>query len=236
MKENEINTIITGAYRCFILAILVILASISFVQAQKPDRSGCPKTQNKKSLKLYEEAASLYKAKKDFDEARSLVERSIDEDPEFADAYLLQGYLAIRKKEKDYTTMEQSFLKVIELCPDLDPAVYYQLGWLYFDMKKYPQAEKNLKLFLESDRIDTNLADRAELMLARSKLLAHPVPFEPKPVPGITTPDPEYLPYISPDNEMAFFTRRYEMKDKNMLVPTNVEKFIYAERQNGGFD
>jgi len=218
----------------FFRALIVFFFLSAAVPAQKADRAGCPMSQNKKALKLYEEANGLFKSRKDFEKARGLVEKAIDEDPEFPDAYKLQGYLSIQKK--DYKTMEQSFLKLIELCPDLDPDAYYQLGWLYFDYKKYPEAEKKLKAFLDFDKVDTNHADRAESMLARAKLLAHPVPFNPRPLPGISTTNPEYLPYISPDNELAFFTRRFDMKDKNMLVPTNVEKFIYAENKGGVFD
>ena len=217
-----------------VIALLLLLGAAASSPAQQSRRMGCPESQSKKAVKYYKEAKDLFQSRKSFDDARSLVERAIDEDPEFADAYLLQGYLAIKKR--DFTTMEQSFLKVKELCPELDPEIYYQLGWLYYDQKRYPDAEKNLKQFLDFDRIDSLKAGAAESMLTRAKLLTHPVPFHPQPVAGISTPDPEYLPYISPDNELAFFTRSFEMKDKNMLVPTHVEKFIYAERKNGLFD
>ena len=75
--------------------------------------------------------------------------------------------------------MEESFKKVIELCPDLEPDVYYQLGWLYFDLKKWKESEQQLKTFLDFDKINEEHGLKAENMLARSKIYAHPVPFNP---------------------------------------------------------
>ena len=214
--------------RFYFLFMLMVLSL--YCNAQQ---SACPKTQKKKAIKFFSEASDLYKARK-YSEALPLVIKAIDEDPEFADAYLMQGNIAVKKH--DDKIMEQSFMKVIELCPELDPELYYRLGGYYFDMKKYKESEQQLKKFLEFDKINEEHAGKAEDMLAKSKLISHPVPFDPKPVPGISTSDPEYLPYISPDNEMAFFTRRFEQKDRNMLTPASVEKFMVALKTNDGWN
>jgi outer membrane protein OmpA-like peptidoglycan-associated protein/tetratricopeptide (TPR) repeat protein len=205
----------------------VLLVSGSLT-AQK---SACPKSQVKKAEAAFDDAAGLYKSRK-YEDALKRIEKCIEADPEFADAYFLQGSVAM--KRKDYKLMEESFLKAIELCPDVDPEAYFQLGWLYFDRKEWKSAEEQLKKFLEFDRVNEDHALKAERMLVKSNLYAHPVPFDPQPVRSISTADPEYLPYISPDNTMAFFTRRYEMKDKNMLVPQSVEKFMLARMQPDG--
>ncbi len=214
-------------FYCFFL-----LLCFAFI-VSNAQQSDCPTSQNKKAVKIFKEASDLFKARK-YSEAFPLVDKAIDEDPEFADAYLLQGNIAFKKH--DDKVMEESYKKVIELCPDLDHEIYFQLGWFYFDMKKYSDSEKQLKKFLEFDKINEAHAEKAEAMLAKAKLISHPVPFNPKPVTGLSTPDPEYLPYISPDNETAFFTRRFEQKDRNMLVPASVEKFMIATQKNGAFD
>ncbi len=222
---------------CFFAFFFAFSAVSIFSSAQNRD---CPKSQNKKAIKYFQDASDLFKSRK-YSEALPLIVKTIDEDPEFADAYLLQGNIALKKH--DDKTMEQSFNKVIELCPDLDAEPYYQLGLFYFETKKYKEAEKPLKRFLEFDppageagKLNEDHAQKAESMLAKAKLISHPVPFDPQLVTGISTADPEYLPYISPDNEIAFFTRRFEQKDRNMLVPASVEKFMFALRTNGGFD
>ena len=178
-----------------------------------------------------EEAQSLFKSRK-YDDALKQVGKALEADPDYADAYFLQGSIALKRKE--FSLMEESFKQAIELCPEVDPEAYFQLGWLYYDEKNYKNAEEQLKKFLSFDRINEDHASKAELFLIRSSLYAHPVPFDPKPVRSISTADPEYLPAISPDNEYVFFTRRFEQKDKDMLVPKSVEKFMIAKLQPDG--
>ena len=194
----------------------------------------CSSSENKQANRYYDEAKSSFQSRK-YQEAKESVAKAIDEDPEFGDAYLLQGYIALKKK--DDIIMEQSFKKVIELCPETDPEPYFQLGWFYYDTKKWEEAEPLLKKFLDFDKINEEHGSKTELMLLRSKLYAHPVAFEPILVKDISSPDPEYLPYISPDNQFAFFTRRFELKDKNMLTPQSVEKFMISKmQQNGSYE
>ncbi|MFM7727350.1 MAG: hypothetical protein ACKO7B_11650, partial [Flavobacteriales bacterium] len=194
-------------------------------------QSACPKTENKKAASAFNDAASLFKSRK-YEDALKAVGKALDADPEFADAYFLQG--AIAQKRKDFKLMEESYEKGIELCPEGNPNAYYQLGVSYFDRRESAKAEKMLEAFLAFDRIDEGNAIKAESMVARAKLMAHPVPFDPQPVRQLSTADPEYLPSISSDNELAFFTRRFEMKEKNMLVPQSVEKFMVATLQPDG--
>lgn len=194
----------------------------------------CSTTEDKKAAKYFDEAKAAFKSRK-YEDAKNSVGKAIDADPEFGDAYLLQAEIAIKKK--DDNLMLDSYKKVIEICPEADPESYYQLGWFYYDTKKWKDAEKYLKKFLDFDKINEDHGSKAELMLLRAGLYAHPVQFNPVPVKDISSPDPEYLPYISPDNELAFFTRRFELKDKNMLTPQSAEKFMIAHLQpNGLYD
>lgn len=212
-----------------VIGLLLVVINVQSTIAQAT--SLCPLSENKKALAAYDEAKSLYKSRK-YEEVLKQAEKAIDADPEFADAYFLQGMAGM--KRKDFPLMEESFLKAIELCPEIDAEAYFQLGWLYYDTKKWESCERYLTRFLEFDKINEGNAMKAEQMLVRAGLYAHPVPFDPKPVKDISTADPEYLPYISPDKELAFFTRRFELKEKNMLVPQSVEKFMMARLQPGG--
>ena len=210
--------------------ILIVLLFLTTVKVSGQDGL-CPKSTNKKAVKYFQDATDAFKSHK-YDDSKDLLSKAIDADPEFADAYLLQGNIALKRKEDK--ELEVNYKKVIELCPDLDPEIYFQLGWMYFDLKKWSECEENLKKFMEYDRIKEDKAAKAEGMLEKARLYAHPVPFNPIPVSDISTIDPEYLPYISPDNELAFFTRRYEMAARNMLTPQSVEKFMIAHLQKDG--
>ncbi|MEI8006790.1 MAG: OmpA family protein, partial [Bacteroidota bacterium] len=67
--------------------------------------------------------------------------------------------------------------------------------------------------------------------------MAHPVPFEPKVVEGISTPQDEYLPILSPDNQVALFTRVVKLEGgKNSVVSSArmQEKFMYSDMDKDG--
>ena len=49
-------------------------------------------------MKYFDEAAALYKSRK-YEEAKKSISKSIDEDPEFSEAYLVQGNIALKKKD-----------------------------------------------------------------------------------------------------------------------------------------
>ena len=214
--------------KIFFLPLLILITLDAFSQ------QGCPPSQNKKATAYFKDAQTLYQSRRDYDKARMLIQKAIEEDPEYADAYLLSGYLA--QKKRDYKSMGEMLGKAIEHCENIDPEAYFQLGWLEYDMKKYKEAEKHLNRFLEFDKINEEHGTKANELLVRAKLYANPVPFDPKPVAGISTADPEYLAIISPDDDYIFFTRRYDQAQKGLITTTSVEKFMQAKRTNGVFD
>lgn len=218
---------------CKIFASLIILHSTLSV-AQKP--SICPPSQNKKAINYYEKAVSGKKSGKDYETIKELLEKSIEEDTAFAEPYLLLGNTAYFKK--DFKTMREAYKILIELCPDAAPEPHYRLGSYFYETKKYDEAVKYLKSFLDfgSTAKEKQVKD-AEIMIVRAKLMANPVPFNPQQVKGVSTADSEYLAIVSADNELCFFTRRFEMQTKSSLTPVSVEKFMQAKLQkNGDFD
>jgi outer membrane protein OmpA-like peptidoglycan-associated protein/tetratricopeptide (TPR) repeat protein len=211
------------------LFIFLFLSCQAFGQKQ-----ACPESENKKSVKSYKDAESVFKTKKDYDKALDLAQTAIDADPENSWAYLLASQIA--QKKKDYKTMEEMLSKSLELCEYVDADAYFQLGWLQYDLKKYKESVKSLRKFFDFGKVSEDHARKADSMIVRADLLAHPVPFEPQPLPGVSTPAPEYLPYISPDNDWIYFTRRFDMAQKGLFTSVSVEKFMFSQRRNGTFD
>lgn len=81
---------------------------------------------------------------------------------------------------------------------------YYQLGWLYYDLKKWKESERYLSKFTGHDRINEEHGAEAELMLARAKLYAHPVPFDPQPVKDQAHPTPSTCRTYHPTRTWRF--------------------------------
>ena len=67
-------------------------------------------------------------------------------------------------------------------------------------------------------------------------LYSSPVPFDPKPVKGICTKGDEYLTALSPDNELAYYTRRSTKQEIGMLREETVEEFTFSKLVDGSFD
>ena len=132
----------------YLLMAFLLLNVISNGHAQE---TVCSVSQDKKALKFFDEAKALFKSRK-YEDAKNAIGKAIDADPEFGDAYLLQGEIALKKK--DDNLMIESFKKVIEICPEADPGSYFQVGAFYYDTKKWKEAETYLKKFLEFDRIN----------------------------------------------------------------------------------
>jgi len=173
------------------------------------------------------------KERKDFKTVRDLAEKALEEDSTLADAYRLMGDMAFTKKE--FKQMRDDYTKGIEICPDLGAVPYYRLGNYAYELRKYDEAEKYFKTFLEFGGAPEAMEKDAEIKIFRAGLYRHPVPFNPVPIDGICTMDPEYLPCISPDNDYCFFTRRFDLQSKNSLTPVSVEKFMVSEKINGSY-
>lgn len=215
-----------------ILFIAIVIITILPIPLQGQGLKLCPPANSKKAVKYLDEAKAARKAKRDFEQIRELVMKATEEDTGWAEPWLFLGDLSRIREE--YKTMKQAYGRLIEICPDADAMAHYHLGTYYYDTKKYDDAARYLKSFLDFGSDDEKRNSEVALLLFRIKMYKNPVPFNPVPVKGISTPDPEYLAVISPDNENAFFTRRYDETRKGALTSQSVEKFMIAGRDSNG--
>ena len=142
------------------------------------------------------------------------------------------------KQDKDLLA-EEFALKTVEFCPEKNPLVYYLLGELNYDRKMYGHASKYLEksIALGLDEITKN---KAEKMYEKAKAIAdiinNPVPFNPQVVEGISTKADEYLPILSPDQEMVFYTRRGKKNEIGSLTQSITEEFIFSTEDSTNFN
>jgi len=212
------------------LIVVFIFISSGAALGQRPDL--CPTTNSKKALKYYKDANSARKSKKGLEAVKKLVEKCVAEDSSFALPYLLLGDVAYIYK--DYKTMSRAYENLIEFCPDASNLAYYRLGNYYYNTKNYKESILIYTTYLEVETEKESFLSDAGIKLQRAKLMATPVPFKPEKVYGLSTKDPEYLPFISPDNDLCFFTRRFDEQRKGELTPKSVEKFMLSVRDSTG--
>jgi tetratricopeptide (TPR) repeat protein len=115
-----------------IFAFLFIFQSIQLLAQDKEDP--CPLSEVKKAKKYYNDAIDVVRSNRN--EARMLLGKALEIDPEFARAnYMIADLLIKGKKAKE---AEPYLLKVATLCPDLDPMVFFRLGSIAFGEKSTP--------------------------------------------------------------------------------------------------
>lgn len=215
-------------------AFLLFLFCIPLVlRGQEPS---CDQEVEKKALHFYELAGEAIK-KSDFKTAEINVRKALEVQEDYVDANLLLAHLALKKKSNAYI---KAFQSVITTCPEKSPEAYYHLGLYMFDQRSYDTAavyfEKYLSIFTPKDSTLKISQRLKELSLFRANAMSHPVPFDPVSVPGISTPADEYLGIVTPDNEMAFFTRRYNKEVRSTVSSQLVEEFTCSHFKNGEFD
>jgi len=201
----------------------------------------CGSSKDKKAIKLYKEAENKFKTK-DYRGAIYLLNRALEMEEDYGDALFLLGYAYISKGDKNLLAAEKYLSRAISVCPDKYPYAYYYIGEIQFWDERYVESIKNLEKFISfpESEIKNKDYDRADKMLSRArfydKIFSNPVPFNPKLLKNISTNFDEYLPIISPDGEISFFTRRKQIApDEYSIVQRGVpyiEKFCMSNFVN----
>jgi outer membrane protein OmpA-like peptidoglycan-associated protein len=196
----------------FIFCLLLVCQFVPLHGQDKEDP--CPLSDNKKARKLYEKALDV--ARSDKTEARSILKEALDLDSEFGRANFMMADLLI--KQKRVADAEPYLRTVARVCPDLDPMVFFRLGSIAFENKNWKESQGFLKTFVDSRSKKEAEKSEARTMIQACDFYlqgyANPVPFNPFPLAAISTAADEYLPVITPDNEMAYFTRSTFLEEK----------------------
>ena len=151
---------------------------------------------------------------------------------------------------KAYTAAETAYLKTIDNCASFHSDPYYKIGYINYLLGDKGKAAKYFKQFIEfsdrdpgkySENYSKNKADVEEILPEMEffdKFFNNPVPYEPKEVVNVSSKKDEYLPMISPDNELIFFTRKGESDNPGGIINPIIEEFTVAHRTdyNSPFD
>ena len=233
--------------QCPFQVFIPILIGLLFIPvtlfSQKED--SCAHSYDKKIEKNYDEGIDYFK-RGNYTEAARIMKSIITKEPDFTDAYYVLGLSFFKRTNSNFKEAEKNFLKVVELCPSYNVYAYYYLAEICYGSERYDSAMRYCEAFLKDvDKIKSDKDySRAVDLLKYSKfflqMIRNPVPFDPKVVEGISTPQNEYLPIITADNQMAFFTREMKVAgEKNTLIQSEKykEKFMFSTLQpDGKFD
>ena len=150
-----------------------------------------------------------------------------------ADVNNLYALIYYLKGEK-LTSIDYA-LKCHDICPNTFSSTCFILGMMSYDIKDYERAV----FFLEKAksigllyRFHDQAIDILDKSIVLRDIIIDTVPYQPKLVDGVSTEFDEYLPLISPDQEIVLFTRRGS-RDELGVVNKESEDFIKSE---GGLD
>ena len=200
--------------RLFSVVLFVAISIVSFSQ-------GGLSTQNKKARKLFEKADKKYKERSFYD-ALSLLEESVQADPNFFEAHIRMGslYKAIGQEDSVYTKY-QAYLNT---APDPIASVIERLAIMAFDRGEYEKAEKYLTQFLtivpEKKNSDDIVLLSKSLDFAKNQILNYKGNTSVEILPtNINRFKLQYLPSVTIDNSAMFYTKRDHVSgDEDIVV------------------
>lgn len=184
----------------------------------KPPATSCEAPDNAKAVKFFNEGTDRKKNNKE--KRLEYLNKAIDAEPDYVEAHYflaLEKIKTARSRRTSYKPAERHLLKVVELCPDYHYEPYYYLASMALGRNKYTEAVNYYDKYFQLTRdTDDPLDDKREDIIAEdykyakffSECYENPVPFNPVSAGEVNTPEDEYLPLISPDNELMYFTRK----------------------------
>ncbi len=233
------------------LCVVILITALGYTNVIAQNNS-CAKIKNKQAIELYESALEVLRINQT--EGYELLMQATAIEPKYVEAHYLLADIDYQKAQKAVRFMQsyspeevklnindlydnaiKHFVKVIEHCPRYDDyAAYFYLGNCYSYLKDYPNAERYYATFIRNSKEHREQVNDADYALKRIKvffdLRNNPVPFEPKSLKGgLCTADDEFLPLLSPDGEIMFYTRRFKKDLQYSNIQKTVEEFAYSQ-------
>ena len=233
-----------------ILATIPFMFAIAFTsfsqneEACQPPKRKVQKTIDKAKKAEPKDAAGLFK-------------EALDLAPENAMVYYEFGLFAYKQGvnlyekhpnpkmgDKSFRKAAELFKNTLELCDNYHSNCSYYLGIIYYTHRDKKEAKKWFEKFKDfynedvshySDDHQKRLNDVEQVLKelkAETSFKDNPVPFNPKIVKNVSTKNDEYFPMISPDNEILFYTRKLDRRNKGDLMSNVVEEFTWSRRMS----
>ena len=182
-----------------IAAILVFLALVSTAYTQHP----------KKAVKAYNAAEEAF-LNHDFGKAHQHALKAVIEDPNYAEAWLLEGEIGM--ETHDYDLAMLGYENALASDSMLFPPAAINLAWLYDMRGSYKREIMLLKWYQSKAQGNTHnvtVANMLELATFRDWAVNHPVAFEPQNLgTTVNTNNDEYVNMLSFDGSQLLFTRK----------------------------
>ena len=220
------------------LFFVILSLSFDIVQAQED----CTDDLGKKTLKLIEEGRSR---KYLIREQIGYLQEALEIDEDCLECKYQLGKLYFQKAKNgsgSYSKSTMYFKELVEQCPTYHSDAWYYIGLIAYSHQDYDEAlnafneyihfppDDASKFSKDSDKKYDDVKEVIDEIEFYAEFYGNPVPFEPEIVKNVSTKGDEYLPMISPDNEIIFYTGKYFKKAKGDLFEKEIELFMWSKR------
>lgn len=186
--------------RVLVIEFLLLLAATTF--AQHP----------KKAVKAYEAAEEAF-MRRDYKKAQQQVLKAIAEDPNYAEAWLLEGEIGMETHDKDLAIL--GYENALSSDSMLFPPAAITLARLYDERGLYKREVPLLKWYQSRAGgnvvVDAAVAEMLSLAVFRDEALSHPVPFDPQNLGNaVNITFDEYVNALTIDGNQLLLTRKMD--------------------------
>lgn len=210
-------------------------------------QAACQPDYDSKTLKLIEKAQD--KRKYDSDKRQAFWAEALDREEDCPACRLHMGrsaFLGAKRSGGSFAPARGLLKPLASNCPGYAAEVHYLLGAMAYGDGYFDEAREAFGIFLNWEehpersyvrRDDSRRAEVLEILPwidFHANFNAHADGPQPQLIPAISSPDDEYLPTVSADGTLLFFTRRGMRKARGDIVGKQVEDFNWAHRPNGG--
>jgi outer membrane protein OmpA-like peptidoglycan-associated protein len=167
-------------------------------------------TKSKKAAAMFSDAINYYD-QKDFPKALRILDKAIQEDTYFTEAYILKGDI-LSEEQLPQQAIEQ-YKKGVAVNPDYSPALYFIIGNLELMTGRYEDARKDYVKYNNYPDEPKEKKEKADRNIRSCDFginsMAHPVPFKPVNLgDSINSKDDDYMNAITADEQQLFLTRK----------------------------
>ena len=169
---------------------------------------------SKKAKKAYESAQKAFVGR-DYQKALDQLRKALEKDPNYAEAWLLQGEIGM--ETGDFDMAREGYERSLEADSLLFPPAALTLARLYEQQMRYAEEIELLEWFKRAAPGNKANDEKAERMLVNAKFrdeaVKHPVDFNPIGLgEGVNTTNDEYVNALELTGSELLFTRRYAVE------------------------
>jgi OmpA-OmpF porin, OOP family len=185
--------------------------------------------QNPEKARIYYQQANIAFSERKMDKGIELMEKAIDKDPNYAEAYFRLGslyndLLADPDKAMPY------YEKALQIKPDYQPfaGAYFTVGMYELHEGHYDKAKPYFEQFLTFKPLKDSQIREAKRMIATCdfarETMKNPLTFKPSPLKNTVNKfQLQYFPALTADRQTLVFTARQSNRldsDENLMIST----------------